>query len=95
MTARAWFDAIIQAIGELARPLAILMVGYATAWAIHQVSLKVQDGNDGAIFLGAVSVILLGVVGVRAVENINAVRQAAKVDIAKAENAPVDPMATP
>lgn len=77
------FERVIGAIGNLARPAAIYMVGYASAVAIHEVSKKVENGNDGAIFLGAVAVLLLGVIGARAIENINAARQDAKVATAK------------
>ncbi len=78
------FDQVVTAVGNLARPFTIYAVGYASAAAIHEVGKKVSDGNDGAIYLGAVGLILGLVIGARAVENINAVRQAAKVDAAKA-----------
>lgn len=95
MTA-GWFDPLVKAIGDLARPSAIYMIGYASAWAIHQVSLKVENGNDGAIFLGSVAALVTIVVGARALENINADRQAAKVETARAQadSAPAEPPAS-
>ncbi|WP_269715710.1 hypothetical protein [Caulobacter sp. NIBR2454] len=47
-------DAIKSAVGDLARPLAIISTSFAASWATVVVADKVTDGNDGAIFMGAV-----------------------------------------
>lgn len=77
------FERIAWFIGETARPFLIHEVGIATAIGIVIVASKVSEGSDGAIFLGAVGVIVGLVVGAKAVENINAARQTAKVETAK------------
>ena len=77
-------ERIKAAVGDLARPFAIYVISAGAAAGVVIVALKVENGNDGAIFYGAVGVLVGLVIGARAVENINTTRQAAKVEIAKA-----------
>lgn len=55
-------------IGDLARPFAIYSTSLSAAIATVIVALKVEDGNDGAIALGAVGVLVLGIYGAKAWE---------------------------
>lgn len=41
-------------IGEIARPFAIIATSFAAAWASVVASYRIENGNDGAILLGAV-----------------------------------------
>lgn len=41
-------------IGEIARPLAIVFTSFSASWAVVEVAAKVENGNDGALFIGAV-----------------------------------------
>jgi hypothetical protein len=56
-------------IGDLARPFALISMSLATSVAVVIVALKVEDGNDGAIALGAVGLIIGGMYGFKAWEN--------------------------
>lgn len=55
-------------IGDLARPFAIYSTSLAASVATIVVAFKVEDGNDGAIALGAVGVLVLGIYGAKAWE---------------------------
>ena len=74
-------------IGDLARPFATYVVSAASAAGIVIVALRVENGNDGAIFLGAAGLIVGTLIGARTAENINAAKRSAEVEIAKT-NAP-------
>lgn len=76
-------DQVKAFIGDLARPFVMYVLSAATAVSIVIVSLKVENGNDGAIFLGAAGVLVGGVFGFKAWENNTAAKQAAGVEIAK------------
>lgn len=54
-------DQWVAACGNAARPFAVSVISSATAVAIIRVGGKVANGNDGAIFIGAVGVIVVGV----------------------------------
>lgn len=56
-------------IGDLARPFALISMSLATSVAVVIVALRVDDGNDGAIALGAVGLIIGGMYGFKAWEN--------------------------
>lgn len=56
-------------IGDLARPFALISMSLATSIAVVIVALRVDDGNDGAIALGAVGLIIGGMYGFKAWEN--------------------------
>lgn len=70
-------------IGDLARPFAIYVTSTAAAVGIVRVAWMVDNGNDGAIYLGAVTVLVGGIYGFKVLENIKAGKQAADVEIAK------------
>lgn len=71
-------------IGDLARPFAIISTSFGATWATIVIAYKVENGNDGAIFAGAyflgVGTIFIG----KAVEVFRNNRNAADVEIAKA-----------
>lgn len=73
-------------IGDLARPFAIIVTSGGAAWATVVVAYRVENGNDGAILMGAifagVSALYIG----RAWENASTRKQAADVEIAKVES---------
>ena len=80
------FERVVAALGDLARPFAIYVVSAASAAGIVIASLRLENGNDAAIFFGAVGVLVGLLIGARAVENINQVRRSAEVEIAKAQS---------
>lgn len=45
---------IAHFIGQIARPFAIIATSFAASWASIVASYRVENGNDGAILLGAV-----------------------------------------
>jgi len=71
-------------IGDLARPFAIYVTSGSAGIATVIVATKVQNGNDGAIALGAVGVLVGGIYGFRAWESREKGKQEASVEIAKA-----------
>lgn len=77
------FERVVAALGNLARPFAIYVTSAASAWGVVIVARQVENGSDGAIFFGAVGVLIGLLIGARAVENINAVKRSAEVEIAK------------
>ncbi|WP_337186567.1 hypothetical protein [Phenylobacterium sp.] len=47
--------AVLQTfIGEIARPLAIISTSFSASWAVIEVAHRVENGNDGGLFIGAV-----------------------------------------
>lgn len=76
----AWF------IGEIARPFATISTAAGATGAMIIVSLRVENGNDGAILMGAISVIVLGVFGVKGAEAIMKSTNERKVEVAKAQS---------
>ena len=81
-------------IADLARPFAIISTSFAASWGIIVVAYRVEDGNDGALFIGAalagVGAIYIG----KAVEVFKTNRAAADVEVAKATNTPPPGTAT-
>jgi hypothetical protein len=77
----AWF------IGEIARPFATISTAAGATVSMVIVALRVENGNDGAILLGAIGVIVLGVFGVKGAEAIMKSTNDRKVEVAKV-NAP-------
>lgn len=77
-------DRVKAFIGDLARPLAIIMTSGAASIATVMVAYRTENGNDAAILMGAVyagvSALYIG----KAWENTRTGRQAADVEIAKA-----------
>ena len=78
-------DQVAAFIGGLARPFAIIVTSSAAAVATVIVSTRTENGNDAAILMGAVyagvSALYIG----KAWENAKAGKQAAEVEIAKAQ----------
>lgn len=85
--ASGW-DVFMGVVGAIARPYAVIVTSTGVAIATVIVAVKVENGNDGAIFLGAafagVAAIYIG----KAVEVFKQSRAAADVEIAKANNPP-------
>ena len=81
-------------IADLARPFAVISTSFAASWGIIVVSYRVEDGNDGALFIAAalagVGAIYIG----KAVEVFKSNRAAADVEVAKATNTPPPGTAT-
>jgi hypothetical protein len=65
-------DRIKAFIGDLARPFALISMSLATSIGVVIVCLRVDDGNDGAIALGAVGLIIGGMYGFKSWENTKA-----------------------
>lgn len=45
---------VSEFIGHIARPFAIIATSFAAAWASVVAAYRIENGNDGAILLGAV-----------------------------------------
>lgn len=75
-------------IGDLARPFAIYVTTACAGASFIIIALRVENGNDGAIFLGGVGLIVGALIGARAAENINSAKRSAEVEIAKATSTP-------
>jgi hypothetical protein len=70
-------------IGDLARPFAIIATSFAASWATITVSYRVSDGNDGAIFIGAVYAGVGALYGFKAWERRKESEKAAEIAIAQ------------
>ena len=81
-------DVVKSFIGDLARPFAVYVTSSASAYGIVVIARNVENGNDGAIFVGAVGVLIGLLIGAKAVENINAARNKRDVDVATVNAAP-------
>jgi len=86
-------DQCVTAFGNAARPFAIYLISAATSGVILKIGEKIENGNDGAIFIGAVGVIMVGIYVGKSVENWQAGKQAANVEIARVTGAPPTPAA--
>lgn len=75
-------DQWVAAFGNAARPFAIYVTSGSASIATVVVAQKVQNGNDGAIFLAAVGGLVGAIYGFKAWENNKA--KAADVEMAKA-----------
>lgn len=79
-------DTLKAFIADLARPLAIIFTSFAASWGIVVVAYRVEDGNDGALFIAAalagVGAIYIG----KAVEVFKSNRAAADIEVARAAN---------
>lgn len=51
---RTRFDKLKSFIGDLARPFAIISTSFAASWASIVAAYRIENGNDGAILLGAI-----------------------------------------
>ena len=76
-------DRISKFVGDIARPVAIIVSSVAASVASVIASLRIENGNDGAILLAAI----FGGVGamyvLKAVENWRASKNEADVKIAE------------
>ena len=70
-------------LGDLARPFNQYAVGSATAVAIVIGATKITDAIGGAVYIGAVGTIVLGLFGLKSLENIKTGGQTATVEVAK------------
>lgn len=70
-------------IGDLARPFAIISTSACASAAMVIMSLKVENGNDGSILMGAIGVLSGGIFLGKAWEVTKTGKQAADVEIAK------------
>ena len=74
----AWF------IGECSRPLSIFIATAGATAAGVITSLRVENGNDGAILMAAIGGYAAGLFGLKAAEIWRGSRDNANVEIAKA-----------
>lgn len=51
---RTRFDKLKSFVGDLARPFAIISTSFAASWASIVAAYRIENGNDGAILLGAI-----------------------------------------
>lgn len=72
-------------IGDLARPFAIIATSFAASWATIVIAYRVENGNDGAVFIGGVFVGVGALYIGKAWEVAKAGKQTAEVEIAKAK----------
>lgn len=61
-------DQFKSLVGDLARPFSIIASSFAASWATVVVAYRVNDGNDGALFIGAVFAGVGALYGFKAVE---------------------------
>ncbi len=72
-------------IGDLARPFAIIATSFAASWATIVIAYRVENGNDGAIFIGGVFAGVGALYIGKAWELAKTSKQNAEVEIAKAK----------
>ncbi|HEY1071517.1 hypothetical protein [Brevundimonas sp.] len=73
-------------IGDLARPFAIIATSFAASWATIVIAYRVENGNDGAIFIGGVFAGVGALYIGKAWEVAKTGKQSAEVEIAKAKS---------
>lgn len=71
-------------IGQIARPLAIIWTALCGGVAMIVTSLRVDNGNDGGVLIGAIGLIVTGIYGFKAVETWKSAKSDAEVKIAEA-----------
>lgn len=81
----AWF------VGEIARPIAIIVSCVAASIASVIMALKVTDGSDGSLLAGAIWLGAGGIFVGKAVEEFGKSRNRANVEIAHATGATPGP----
>lgn len=59
---------IADFIGAVARPVAIIVTSVCGGAAMVIGALRIENGNDGAIYIGAAAVIVTGIYASKAVE---------------------------
>lgn len=75
----AWF------VGEIARPVSIIMACASASVASIIMAVKVTDGSDGSMLAGAIWLGAAVIMGAKAAEEFGKSRNAAKVEVAKAQ----------
>ena len=70
-------------IGEIARPLAVLATSFAAAIATVEIAQRVENGTDGALFIGAVFTGLAVIYGAKSVEVFKKAQVAGEVEKAR------------
>lgn len=78
------WDQFKALVGDLARPFAIIATSASASVATIIVACRVNDGNDGAMLMGAVGVMVTGLYLGKAWETAKAGKYAAEVEKAKA-----------
>lgn len=73
-------------IGDLARPFAIIATSFAASWATIVIAYRVENGNDGAIFIGGVFAGVGALYIGKAWEVAKTGKQSAEVEIARAKS---------
>lgn len=71
-------------IGNVARPFAIIWTALCGGVAMIVTSLRVENGNDGGVLIGAIGLIVTGIYGFKAVETWKSAKSDAEVKIAEA-----------
>lgn len=79
-------DRVKSFIGDLARPFAIIATSFAASWATIVIAYRVENGNDGAIFIGGVFAGVGALYIGKAWEVAKTGKQTAEVEIAKAKS---------
>lgn len=99
-----WPETLAEFIGKVARPVAIIVTSVAAAWATIEIAMRVENGNDGAIFIGAVLTGVAVLYGAKAWEQVQASGHGRDVKVANAtgtsptpqqvvvKNTPADPV---
>lgn len=76
----AWF------IGEIARPVSIIMACGSASVASLVMAFRVTDGSDGSMLAGAIWLGAAVIMGAKAAEEFGKSRNAAKVEVAKVQS---------
>lgn len=86
MTGRVSLDRLAWFVGEIARPVSIIFACVSASVASVIMALRVTDGTDGSMLAGAIWLGAAAIMGAKAAEEFGKSRNAAKVEVAKAQN---------
>lgn len=75
---------VAEFIGSVARPFAIIWATLCGGIAMIIMALRVENGNDAGVLMGAITLCVGGIYGFKAVETWKAVKADADVKIAEA-----------
>jgi hypothetical protein len=81
-------DQIKGFIADLARPLAIISTSFAASWGIVVVAYRVENGNDGALYIAAALTCVGAIYIGKAFEVTRIAGHNAEVEKARAQAAP-------
>lgn len=76
-------DRLKTLIADLARPFAIYATSFAASWGIIVVSYRVQDGNDGALYVAAATAGVGAIYIGKSIEVFKTHRASAEVEVAR------------